>query len=470
MKNNYNKSEPKIYQSEYGTWKVRFYDDADGIYRNKSCRTKTEAENLKRAIARGDNLSHWFPNESEINESLKTFQDLAARWIEHGRHVRQISESCLMNYSCHLKNHIFPVFGQIELRKLKLDHLEKLAKELRIKKAKSKSYLAIRKTHWENNAIEDEDKLSLSYQREILTVACMITSWGFARRPPLIPDNPFETFKLPKTPEHLFDYWRLEEEDQFLDWIEAGGFYEKETSRYHHKGKKKVVIKLQIRNPQELRDIVLFALRTGMRLGEIGAIRNADVDLVRGFLIVRASYSNKEKVRKNTTKSKKARRIEINDDVREILMRKRHTPQKEPLFNIHMNSIKCFSRTCRWAGIKEIHFHSLRHTCLTNLANGYGMEKPLPVPKVQQIAGHSDIKTTMRYVHGDIINDTASRQWSRKDRLKQKSEDEQSTPKDGSNKGNEEVSVSEKNEVIEETIGNVVSIKKGLRLIRSSKN
>jgi hypothetical protein len=44
------------------------------------------------------------------------------------------------------------------------------------------------------------------------------------------------------------------------------------------------------------------------------------------------------------------------------------------------------------------------------------MEKPLPIPKVQQIAGHLDIKTTMRYVHGDIINETASLQWSREDR------------------------------------------------------
>ena len=127
-----------------------------------------------------------------------------------------------------------------------------------------------------------------------------------------------------------------------------------------------------------------------MRLGEIGAIRNMDVDLAAGF----------------------------NADVREILERKKYLPQNQAIFNIHMNTIKFFSRTCRWAGVKEIHFHSLRHTCLTNLANGYGMEKALPLPKVQQIAGHSDIQTTMRYVHNDIITDTASLQWSRIDRKK----------------------------------------------------
>jgi hypothetical protein len=60
--------------------------------------------------------------------------------------------------------------------------------------------------------------------------------------------------------------------------------------------------------------------------------------------------------------------------------------------------------------------HSLRHTCLTNLANGYGMDTPLPLPQVQKIAGHRDIGTTMRYVRTDGIKNTGSRQWSRSQR------------------------------------------------------
>ena len=233
-----------------------------------------------------------------------------------------------------------------------------------------------------------------------------------------------------------------------MDWLESGGYYEAETTRYKKDGTKSV-INMQIRNPEELRDIVLFALRTGMRLGEVGALRNAEVDLARGFIVVRASYCAKERVRKNTTKNKKSRRIEINDDVRAILEKRKFKPQNEPIFNIHMNSIRYFSRTCRWAGVKEIHFHSLRHTCLTNLANGYGMVKPLPLPKVQQIAGHSDIKTTMRYVHADLINDTASLQLSREERRSLPGATVPSPP---------EPPLPE------------ATIKKGLRLVSSSKN
>ena len=116
---------------------------------------------------------------------------------------------------------------------------------------------------------------------------------------------------------------------------------------------------------------------------------------------------------KSTTKSKKYRYIEMNGDVYEILSRKLKTHREGPIFDIKMNSIKYFTRTCRWANVKEIHFHALRHTCLTNLANGYGMDAPLPIVQVQMIAGHSDLRTTMRYVHSESLRGTSGRQRSR---------------------------------------------------------
>lgn len=416
MKNRYDRREPKVYPTESGRWRVRFFDEDVGSYRSKTVRTKTEAELMKRALLRREGLEKWFPNPRGVVMDKLTFEALSEKWLEHAEHVRRISASCLHTYRSQLKHHILPVFGHVIADRLTIGDIEKLARELNQKKPQTESYKAVRKNRCVEEYDANSDCLAISYQREVLTVACMIMKWAESRRPAYIYDNPFAAFKLPAAPEHLYDYWKLEDEDQFFRWIESGGHYEHETTRYHHLGRAKSVIKLQIRNPQELRDIVLVALRTGMRLGEIGALRNMDVDLNAGFIIVRGSYCRKEGVRKNTTKSKKARRVEINADVREILHRRRFKPQKELLFNINMNSIKFFSRTCRWAGIKEIHFHSLRHTCLTNLANGYGMRKPLPLPKVQQIAGHSDIKTTMRYVHGDIINETASLQWSLEER------------------------------------------------------
>ncbi len=160
---------------------------------------------------------------------------------------------------------------------------------------------------------------------------------------------------------------------------------------------------------------MLFALRSGLRKGEIGALTSRDVNFAKNYVVVRRSYSEKENRVKTTTKGKTFRIIEMNEDMRNILKKRsdRAKVDTDLLFNTRTWAIKNFSKYCAKAGVREIHFHSLRHTCLTNLANGYGMDSALPLPQVQKIAGHKDVGTTMRYVHVDGIENTGSRQWSR---------------------------------------------------------
>jgi hypothetical protein len=55
---------------------------------------------------------------------------------------------------------------------------------------------------------------------------------------------------------------------------------------------------------------------------------------------------------------------------------------------------------------------------LTNIANGIGMDAPVELLKVMELAGHKHIETTMIYVHGAGIKNTSSRQWSRAERRK----------------------------------------------------
>jgi integrase len=247
----------------------------------------------------------------------------------------------------------------------------------------------------------------------------MVTKFGLERGYLVV--NPFREYKLPECPEQPYDYWRLEEEDAFLQWLEDGGHVVKEVCRPHSKrlGKPENFTKrFRTRNVGELYDVVLFALRSGLRKGEIGALTSRDVNFERNCIVVRRAYSEKEKRVKNTTKGKTFRIIELNGDMTDILKRRiaRTKSDSDLLFNTRTWAIKNFSKYCVKAGVREIHFHSLRHTCLTNLANGYGMDTPLPLPQVQKIAGHKDIGTTMRYVHTDGIDNTTSRQWSREQR------------------------------------------------------
>ncbi len=409
-------------KTSWGNFRVRFFC-VEGIRRNKVCKTKTERDALINAIRRHDSLDFWFPEEGSnvADHEVGTFKALAEKWLDHSASVREVSESCLKNYRCHLRHHILPEIGNKALKDLHLLSIEDIASKIKGKAPQTKSYRAVRKSRNDEEPYNDEF-LTAAYRREILTVACMVTKFGFERG--LLASNPFREFKLPDLPEQPYDYWRLDEEDAFLKWLEDGAYVEKEVCRPYSKmrGKpEKFLKRFKTRGVEELYDVVLFALRSGLRKGEIGALSARDINFERNCIIVRRAFSEKENCLKETTKGKTYRMIEMNADMRKILEKRvqRVKSDTDPLLNTRTWAVKNFSKYCAKAGVREIHFHSLRHTCLTNLANGYGMDSPLPLPQVQKIAGHKDIATTMRYVHADGIENTGSRQWSREERKAQ---------------------------------------------------
>ena len=411
-------------KTQNGSFRVRFYCE-DKIRREKKVRSATDRDALIRAIKRRDPLDFWYPEikRADSSQLSGSFDALADLWLNHSKNVREISESCLGNYICHLKHHIRPVLGEVLLSELSIRDIEKVAEVIKGKKPMSKSYVSVRKNRVDEDFFEDDSVLSMSYRREILTVACMVTKFGLERG--YISENPFREFKLPDCPEQPYDYWRLEDEDKFLQWLEDGGKFHRHVGKPYStiNGKPETFRKqFKTRGIEGLYDVVLFALRSGLRKGEIGALTARDVNFGENFIVVRRSYSCKEGRMKNTTKGKTYRIVEMNEDMRKILTRRveMSTSDQDLLFNIRTWAIKNFSQYSRKAGVREIHFHSLRHTCLTNLANGYGMDSPLPLPQVQKIAGHRDISTTMRYVHTDGIKNTGSRQWSRDQRRESK--------------------------------------------------
>jgi integrase len=138
--------------------------------------------------------------------------------------------------------------------------------------------------------------------------------------------------------------------------------------------------------------------------------------------MVRSSWCEKEGRFKNVTKNGSYRRVEMNDDVRDILLSYRHLPGNKPIFRAIMRShtVKKFSELTLKAGVRPLHFHGLRHTFLTNMANGTRLAAPIPLPKVMELAGHSSIETTMIYVHSAGIAGTSSGQMSRADIKRQK--------------------------------------------------
>lgn len=150
---------------------------------------------------------------------------------------------------------------------------------------------------------------------------------------------------------------------------------------------------------------ILMALKTGMRIGELCALRRKDVRIAQKTISVNGTTQGNSKVRQNETKGHRVRNISISrSDCETILEHERwqvgYLPecnQTTPLFTLdgtHMtpeNMRYQFRRMQRETGIdSSYHFHSLRHTHATYLlANGYDMQS------VSQRLGHADVKTTM---------------------------------------------------------------------------
>ena len=145
-------------------------------------------------------------------------------------------------------------------------------------------------------------------------------------------------------------------------------------------------------NPS-LRAIILCALHTGMRKSEILTLRWEDVDLENNIITI--EHTN--------TKTKRTRRIPINQTLRAILIEKRlksggsdyvFLSEVGKPYKFHDSLKGAFERACKKAGIQGLRFHDLRHTAATRM-----IEAGASIVAVSRILGHSDIKMTMRYSH-----------------------------------------------------------------------
>ena len=69
------------------------------------------------------------------------------------------------------------------------------------------------------------------------------------------------------------------------------------------------------------------------------------------------------------------------------------------------DSLNSFKRACKRANLKDVTFHTLRHTF-----GSRGVEATGNIVAVGKILGHADLKTTMRYVHIDkSLRDTVNK-------------------------------------------------------------
>jgi integrase len=137
-----------------------------------------------------------------------------------------------------------------------------------------------------------------------------------------------------------------------------------------------------------LRPIVITALNTGMRKGEILNLKWDNIDMRHGFILL------------DRTKNGERREIPINGTLRaaiEGITRRIDVPyvfcdvrSGKPYKDLRDS----FHKACRRAGIRDFHFHDLRHTFASHLVMA-GVD----ITTIKELLGHKTLAMTLRYSH-----------------------------------------------------------------------
>lgn len=158
--------------------------------------------------------------------------------------------------------------------------------------------------------------------------------------------------------------------------------------RYLSIEEERALLSTCVGNRGHIRSIIIIAVNTGMRRGEILSLIWANVDLSKGIIHLMK------------TKSGKGRDIPISGVVRGELLALKAKGKGDFVFTNHKTGRalthfkRAFLEACRLAGISDFHFHDLRHTAATRMAEA-GVEPAA----IKEILGHADYRMMDRYTH-----------------------------------------------------------------------
>lgn len=132
---------------------------------------------------------------------------------------------------------------------------------------------------------------------------------------------------------------------------------------------------------QHLRPLIRLALVTGMRRGELLKLTWREIDLGRGLINIRDPKNGRD------------RAVPIDDEARTVIEALGIGRADDRLFAF--DEIKrAWHTSCRIAEIADLHFHDLRHTFATRLA-----DTGADAFTIAALLGHTTIHMASRYTH-----------------------------------------------------------------------
>lgn len=143
-------------------------------------------------------------------------------------------------------------------------------------------------------------------------------------------------------------------------------------------------------------EMLLFSLRTGVRIGELLALEWKDINVINGTVTIRQNIVNGII---GSPKNNKFRTIHLACDILGCLLARKENsglvfPNDSGDYYSRFICRDRLNALCARAGVKRISWHALRHSFASQLAtNGVSLKT------IQELLGHSDLKMVQRYAH-----------------------------------------------------------------------
>ena len=281
-----------------------------------------------------------------IFEEKKTlFKDFADKYLK--MIAPNVSPSSFERFEGIVNNHLVPAFQcylyQISKKQIQ-EYIQKRAEEV---KPATVNHEMKRLRHMLNKAIE----------------------WRYLK------ENPCKGIKNLKEPPGRIRYITPEELESLLKTCEVSCLLENPHNEKRTFSKLLSVF---------LKPIVLTAIHTGFRRGEILSLKWKDIDFKERRILV------------DETKNNERRMVPINDTLYGVLKSLPIHLGTDLVFPevSGLQLTVAFRRACNRAGLKDFRFHDLRHSFASYLTMGGENLRT-----VQTLLGHKDLRMTMRYSH-----------------------------------------------------------------------
>lgn len=314
----------------------------------------------------------YYENNTKLLTSTDLFTDYLTLWLKETK--IKVDYVTYQHYESEVNTHIYPYFDDLKIKLVDVD------------RAVLQKYFVDK---YENGRIDGKGGLSpttLRHHRNVIN-----QTLNLALKNGVIVQNPCQFVTLPQNTRYNYDFFNLEEINEFLSAIKSERLY----------------------------PLYVITATYGLRKSEVLGIMWDSIDLENKMLTIKHTrVEGKEVVEKDKTKNQSSyRSFPLSDNIIDLFVKLKNDERenkklfgKEYIKNNYVFKMengqpyrpnyisKKHSKILEKYGFRHIRFHDLRHSCASLLnAQGFSLKD------IQEWLGHSDIQTTANtYAHLDI--------------------------------------------------------------------